>query len=137
MLEFNPDGSLKLTDDQIRDKELEKRSIVITREQISEKPAKAQIRIRFPEDIQNPDEIINFYNRIEDSQFRSVEHSISQADRRTFIIKVDQGAMLMYSLLNFMINCFKMRFEQDTRYKQNVIVKGIWANFGTGSFYSV
>jgi len=129
MLEFNPDGSLKLTAGQIRDQELEKRSIVITREQISAKPARAQIKMRFPEDIQNPDEIINFYNRIEDFQFKSVDHSISQVDKRTFIIKVDKGSMMMYRLLNFMIECFKMRFEQDIRYKGSVAVKGTWANF--------
>ena len=130
MLEFNPDGSLKLNASQAKDQELEKKSIIITREQISEKPAKAQVRIRFPEDIQNPDELVRFYNKIDDSQFSSVDHSISQADGRTFIIKVYQGSMLMYSLLNFMIECFKMRFEQDIRYEQKVIVKGIWANFG-------
>ena len=89
MLEFNPDGSLKLNASQAKDQELEKKSIIITREQISEKPAKAQIRIRFPEDVKNPDEIINFYYKIQDSQFKSVDHSISQFDKRTFLIKVD------------------------------------------------
>jgi len=129
MIEFNPDGSLKLSDGQIRNQEAEKRSIVITREQLSVKPAKARIVIRFPEDIPNPDEIINFYSRIDDSQFKSVSHSLSQIDSRTFAVKVDQGSMMMYSLLNFMVECFKMRFEQDIRYERSVLVKGTWANF--------
>jgi len=122
MLEFNPDGSLKLTAGQTRQSEIEKRSIVITKEQISEKPARAQLRIRFPEDVKNPDEIINFYHKIYDNQFRSVEHSISQFDGKTFIIKVDTGSMLMYGLLNFMTDCFRDRLAQ----KQNVVVKGSW-----------
>jgi len=129
MIEFNPDGSLKLTAGQAKEKELEQKSIVISREQISLKPARAQIRIQFPEDIPDPGEIMNFYDKIDDYQFRSVDHSIGMVDKRTFIIKVDQGSMMMYGLLNFMIECFKMRFEQDIRYKRNVIVRGAWANF--------
>jgi len=133
MLEFNPDGSLKLTDSQTREQELEKDSVIITREQISQKPAKVQIRIKFPEDIQNPDEILDFYHRIDCSRFASVAHSIGHANSRTFIIKVDEGSMLMYSLLNFMVEGFKMRFEQDLRNQRRVIVRGIWANFGNNS----
>ena len=134
MLEFNPDGSLKLSAVQLKDQEMEKISVVITREQISDKPAKAQLRIKFPEDVQSPNEILHFYSIIDDSQFDSVEHSISQIDSRTFIIKVDKGDMLMYSLLNFMVDCFKMKFEQDIRFKRSVVVKGIWGNFGKGYF---
>jgi len=133
MLEFNPDGSLKLTASQIKDQELEKSSIIITREQISVKPAVAQIRIRLPDDLNDSGEIMRFYDVIDDSQFKSVDHSISQIDGKTFVIKVDRGDMRMYSLLNFMIECFKMRFEQDIRYKRRVVVKGSWANFGKGS----
>jgi len=132
MLQFNPDGSLKLNASQTHDQELEKRSIVITKEQISVKPAIAQVRIKFPENVQNPNDIISFYNVIDDSQFKSVDHSIHQIDERTFLIKVDKGSMLMYNLLNFMIECFKMRFEQDIRYKRSVVVKGSWTNFGRG-----
>ena len=75
MLEFNPDGSLKLTSGQIKQNETEKKSVVITREQISVKPAKAQIRIRFPDGMDGIDELINFYYKIDDSEF-TTEHSI-------------------------------------------------------------
>jgi len=129
MLEFNPDGSIKLPDCQVKQNELEKGSIVITREQISVKPAVAQIRIRFPEDV-NPSEIVGFYNIIDCSEFRSVDHSISQADKRTFLIKVDKGSMLMYGLLNFVAECFKRHLSQKFG---NVIVKGFWANYGKAS----
>ena len=128
MLEFNPDGSLKLTAGQIQKQEIEKKSIVITREQISVKPAAAQVRIRFPEAVQNPGEIIKFYDIIDDSQFKSVNHSIQQIDEKTFLIKVDSGSMFMYSLLNFMVNCFRSKLSDDGR--NNVIVRGSWANFG-------
>ena len=122
MLDFNPDGSLKLSSDQTKQTELERHSIVITKEQISEKPAKAQIRIRFPEDIKNPEALIDFYHKIQDYQFRSVEHSIGQIDSRTLVVKVDRGSMLMYGLLNFMTDCFRDRLAE----RQKVVVKGSW-----------
>ena len=131
MLEFNPDGSIKLPECQIKQNELEGKSIVITREQISVKPAIAQIKIRFPEDVQNPGEIVRFYNIIDCSEFRSVDHSISQPDKRTFLIKVDKGSMLMYGLLNFLAECFKRHLSQ--KFGQSVVVKGFWANYGKGS----
>ena len=130
MLEYNPDGSLKLTSGQMGQQELEKQSIVITREQLSEKPAKAQIRISFPEDVKNPQGIIDFYNKIDCSQFREVSHEIYKLSDRTFVVKVDKGSMMMYTLLNFMMMCFKTKFEQESMYKQKVILKGKWANFG-------
>lgn len=127
MLEFNPDGSIKLTDSQQKQNDLEKSSIIISREQISVKPAQAQIRIKFP-DAQNAEDIINFYHKIDDSQFNSVEHSIHQIDDKTFVVKVDKGAMLMYGLLNFMAACFKSRFSNMLN--KNVIINGVWANYG-------
>ena len=130
MLEFNPDGSLKLSDVQNRQSELEKQSIVITREQLSEKPAKAQIRIAFPEDLSNPQEVIDFYHRTDNSQFSEVAHEIKQVNNRTFIIKVENGSMRMYSLLNFLMMCFKTKYEQASLDMQKVILKGRWANFG-------
>ena len=133
MLEFNPDGSLKLTLNQIKDQEVEKKSIIITREQISSKPAKADVKIKLPENFQNPEEIIKFYNVIDDYQFNSVEHSIQQIGDRTFLIKVDKGSMLMYELLNFMIECFKSKYE--TNGSHNVIIRGTWDNFGKGSCF--
>jgi hypothetical protein len=127
MLEFNPDGSIKLSDSQQKQNDLEKSSIIITREQLSVKPAQAQIRIKFPEYVR-PEEVIDFYHKIDDSQFNSVEHSIHQIDEKTFIVNVDKGAMLMYGLLNFMAACFKSRFSNMMN--KNVIIKGIWANYG-------
>jgi len=127
MLQFNPDGTLKLTDAQAKQNDIERNSIVITREQLNVKPAIAQIRIKLPADM-HPNEIVNFYHKIDDSQFRSVEHSIHQIDERTFLIKVDRGSMLMYGLLNFMIQCFKGRLSNNGC--NDVIVKGTWANYG-------
>ena len=123
MIEFNPDGSLKLTFGQIKQKEAENRSIIITKEQLGEKPAKAQIRIRFPEDVKNPQEITGFYHKIDASQFRSVDHSIEQIDGKTFVIKVDTGSMLMYGLLNLMTDCFRDRLAE----KGQVLVRGSWS----------
>ncbi|MFC1685484.1 hypothetical protein ACFLZZ_00495 [Nanoarchaeota archaeon] len=132
MLEFNSDGSLTLTPKQAFEKEKEEKSIVITREQLSEKPARAQIRIVFPEDLKNPEEVISFYNKIDDSQFSEVFHKIEKINNKTFVVKVEKGSMRMYSLLNFMMMCFKGKFERklDFRDKQEVILKGRWANFG-------
>jgi len=130
MIEFNPDGSLKLTSRQTQQKEIEEKSIIITREQISEKPAKAQVRITFPNDLENPEEIRSFYNKIDDSQFGGVFHKFEQVNRRSFLIKVEEGSMQMYSLLNFMMMCFKSKFENlsDLRNKQTVVLKGRWAH---------
>lgn len=128
MMEFNPDGSLKLTDNQIKQQEAEKNSIIITKEQISEKPAKAQIRIKFPNDLNHPEEIINFYHKIDYYQFRSVDHSISQIDKKTFVIKVDKGAMLMYNLLDFLVTCFRDKLSNGAGFNQGgVLVRGSWA----------
>ncbi|MBU2522870.1 MAG: hypothetical protein KKE23_01100 [Nanoarchaeota archaeon] len=128
MLQFNPDGSLKLTDGQIKQQETEKNSIIITKEQISEKPAKAQIRIRFPNDLQNPQEIINFYHKIDYYQFRSVDHSISQIDGKTFVIKVDKGSFLMYNLLDYITMCFRDKLSNGARFGEGgVLVRGSWA----------
>ena len=128
MLQFNPDGSLKLTDHQVKQNEAEKNSIIITKEQISEKPAKAQIRIRFPNDLQNPQEIINFYHKIDYYQFRSVDHSINQLDKRTFVIKVDQGSFLMYSLLDYLAMCFREKLSNGAGFNQGgVLVRGSWS----------
>jgi len=128
MLQFNPDGSLKLTDNQIKQQEAEKNSIIITKEQLSEKPAKAQIRIRFPNDLQHPEEITDFYHQIDYYQFRSVDHSISQLDKRTFIIRVDQGSFLMYSLLDYIAMCFREKLSHGADYnKGGVLVRGSWA----------
>ena len=127
MLEFNPDGSMKLTDKQVMQKEAEEQSVIITREQISVKPAKAQIRIKFPEE-GKVDNLISFYGKIEEGQFRSVEHSIEKIDEKTFIVKINKGSMLMYGLLNYLIGCFRSKLINSNCGK--IIVKGSWANYG-------
>jgi hypothetical protein len=132
MLEFNPDGTIKLPENQIRQQQLDRQSIVITREQISVKPARAQIRIKLPETMEN-ESLINFYSKIDDSEFKSVEHSIQKIDEHTFVIKVDKGAMLMYGLLNFLIDCFKSKLSNSGCNK--VIVRGMWAKYGNGSVF--
>ena len=124
MLQFNPDGSLKLTDSQLKQQELEKQSVTITKEQISEKPAIAQIRIRFPNTSFLSQDIINFYHKIDYYQFRSVDHSISQIDPKTFIIKVDKGSFLMYQLLDYVSTCFKERLSGQGH---RVLVRGSWS----------
>lgn len=126
MIEFNPDGSIKFSENQAKQNELEKQSIVIIREQISVKPAKAQLRVRFP-DNSGINELMNFYYKINDYQYRSVEHSIQSIDSRTFVVKVEQGSMLMYGLLNFIAECFKGKLSNDGK---KVIVRGSWANYG-------
>ena len=128
-MEFNPDGSLRRTAGQVQQDESEKRSLVITREQLSEKPAKAQIRIRFPVEVKNPEEVIRFYDTIDSGQFRSVDHELKQIDERTFVVRVDRGSMLMYGLLNFMVECFRDKYGQGLRYGQTAIVKGRWTVF--------
>jgi len=132
MFEFNPDGTLKLSSEQEFQKKIENESIVITREQLSVKPARAQIRIVFPKDLENPLEIINFYNKIDDSSFMEVAHKIEKVNNRTFIVKVENGSMRMYNLLNFILMCFKGKYERlsDFRNKQEVILRGSWVNFG-------
>ncbi len=132
MLEFNPDGSMKLTPKQMEEKEIEGKSIVITREQLSEKPAKAQIKIIFPEDLENPQEVRDFYDKIDYSEFGEVFHEFHKINDRTFTVVVSKGTMRMYSLLNLMAMCFKSKFEQlsDFRNQKKVILKGKWANFG-------
>lgn len=128
MLQFNPDGTLKLSGAQAAQVEAEKGSVIINREQISEKPARAQISVTFPEPIANRQEILDFYNKIDDRQFNEVRHELKWLGERTFIIKVEHGSMMMYSLLNFMMMCFKSRCENH--YGKKVVLKGRWASFG-------
>jgi len=128
MLEFNPDGTLRLSGVQTAQVEAERHSVVISREQISEKPAKAQISVTFPEAVSNKQEVLDFYNKIDDSQFNEVSHEFKWLSDRTFIIKVERGSMMMYSLLNFIMMCFKSRCENH--YGKKVVLKGRWASFG-------
>ncbi len=122
-LQFNPDGSLKLTPEQRYEKEKENQGIVITREQISIKPAKAQIRIRFPERIENPRKVLMLSDNLSREISSDAIHKIEQINEQTFIIKIDNGSFSMYTTLDFLIRGFKEALSVDNK---NIIIKGTW-----------
>jgi len=125
-VEFNEDGSIKLPQNILAMKEKEKNSIILRRVQIStNNPAIANLRIEFPEDVKNPNEIISYYNEIKDRKYPSVDHIIKQTDKKTFIIEVNQGTTFMYSSLDYLLKCFKSKLELE----KNVVVKGTWDKF--------
>lgn len=123
-LQFNPDGSLKLNEEQSYEKEREKQSIVITKEQISTKPAKAQIRIRFPSKVENPRKVLMLYNNLSREMPSDAIHKIEQINEQTFIIKIDNGSWSMYSTLDFLVRGFKEALNID--YPNRIIIKGAW-----------
>lgn len=124
-LQFNSDGSLKLTGKQGYEKEREKRSVVLTREQISIKPARAQIRIRFPERVENPKRVVMLYENLSREISSDALHKIEQINEQTFIIKIDSGSWSMYSTLDFLIREFKEALSID--YQNRIIINGTWA----------
>lgn len=124
-LQFNPDGSLKLTKEQSYEKEREKQSIIITREQISTKPAKARIRIRFPEKVENPRKVFMLYSNLSREMSSDAMHKIEQINEQTFIIKVENGSWSMYTALDFFVRGFKEALSVDSR--NRIILKGAWA----------
>lgn len=126
-LQFNPDGSLKLNEKQIYEKEREEQSIVITREQISTKPAKAQIRIRFPEKVENPRKVFMLYDNLSREISSDAIHKIQQINEQTFIIKIDNGSWSMYSTLDSFVRGFKDALSIDSH--KIIIIKGAWAGF--------
>jgi hypothetical protein len=126
-LQFNPDGSLKLTQEQSYEKEREKQSIVITKEQISTKPAKAQIRIRFPEKVENTKKVFMLYDNLSREISSDAMHKIEQINEQTFIIKVDQGSWSMYTTLDFLVRGFKEALSINNPNK--IIIKGAWEGF--------
>lgn len=126
-LQFNPDGSLKLTEGQSYEKEKEKQSILITREQISIKPAKAQIRIRFPERVENPRKVFMLYDNLSREISSDAMHKIEQTNEQTFIIKIDSGSWSMYTTLDFLARGFKEALSVDDR--NRILIKGTWAGF--------
>jgi hypothetical protein len=126
-LQFNPDGSLKLTKEQSYEKEREKESIVITREQISTKPAKAQIRIRFPEKVENTKKVFMLYNNLSREISSDAMHKIEQLNEQTFVIKIDNGSWSMYTTLDFLVRGFKEALSINNSNK--IIIKGSWAGF--------
>ena len=125
-VQFNEDGSLKIPEHLLKSKQKEKESIVIRRVQVNRNnPAIAHLRIEFPEDIDNPKEIVAYYNEIKDKRFSSVDHNLRQSDKRTFIIEVKNGTKYMYSLLDYLLQCFESKLGRD----KSVIVKGNWDKF--------
>ena len=126
-LQFNPDGSLKLTEEQSYEKEREKQSIIITREQISTKPAKAQIRIRFPEKVENSRKVFMLYDNLSREISSDAIHKIEQTNEQTFIIKINEGSWSMYTTLDFLVRGFKEALGMDSRNK--IIIKGAWEVF--------
>jgi hypothetical protein len=126
-LQFNPDGSLKLTEEQSYEKEREKQSIIITREQISTKPAKAQIRIRFPEKVENPRKVFMLYDNLSREISSDAMHKIEQINEQTFIIKIDNGSWSMYTTLDFLVRGFKEALSINNQ--SRIILKGAWAGF--------
>ncbi len=124
--EFNKDGSLKLPEELIKNKQEESNSIVLRRIQINTNhPAIAQVRIEFPRDVENPEKIINYYKQIKDERFKSVDHTMKRVDKRTFVIEVKRGSKFMYSLLEYLIECF----EDKLKNKNKVIITGVWDKF--------
>lgn len=122
-LQFNSDGSLKLNEKQSYEKEREKQSIVITREQISTKPAKAQIRIRFPQKVENTKKVFMLYENLSREFSSDAMHKIEQINDQTFIIGIDNGSWSMYSTLDFLVRGFKEALSIDN---SNIIIKGAW-----------
>jgi hypothetical protein len=126
-LQFNPDGSLKLTQEESYEKEREKQSIVITREQISTNPAKAQIRIRFPQRVENPRKVFMLYDNLSREISSDAMHKMQQLNEQTFIIKIENGSLSMYTTLDFLVRGFKEALSIDSR--NRILIKGAWAGF--------
>jgi|TARA_Y100000310_G_C20673179_1_gene811413 DNA helicase-4 len=125
-IQFNEDGSIKLPEHILKSKQMEKESIVLRRVQINRNnPAIAHLRIEFPDDVSNQKEILDYYEEIRDKRFPSVDHAIKKVDKRTFIIEVKNGTKYMYSLLDYLLECFEFKFKQN----KSVIVRGNWDKF--------
>ncbi len=127
-MRFNEDGSIKIPELILKSKQEEKESIVLRRVQINRNnPAIAHLRIEFPEDIKNPKEITSYYDEIRDKRYLSVEHNIKQIDKRTFIVEVRNGSKYMYSLLDYLLECFESKLGKD----KSVVVRGSWDKFSS------
>ncbi|MBS3155406.1 hypothetical protein J4404_02820 [Candidatus Woesearchaeota archaeon] len=125
-IHFNEDGSIKIPEHMLKNKQKEKESIVLRRVQINtNNPAIAHLRIEFPEDITNSKEILDYYEEIKDRRFPSVDHSIKKLDKRTFVIEVKNGTKYMYSLLDYLLACFESKLKRN----KSVIVRGNWDKF--------
>lgn len=125
--QFNDDGSIKLPPHILKNKQREKESIVLRRVQINtNNPAIAHLRIEFPDDLNNSKDVLDYYEEIRDKRFLSVDHTIKKIDQRTFIIEVKNGTRYMYSLLDYLLECFKSKLEKE----KSVVVRGNWDKFG-------
>jgi len=131
-IQFNEDGSLKIPERILKDKQKEKESIILRRVQINiNNPAIAHLRIEFPEDINNSKEILEYYDEVRDRRFPSVNHDIKKVDNRTFIIEVNNGTEYEYSLLDYLMECFKDKLGRD----KSVIVRGCWDKFDSDLYF--
>ena len=125
-MEFNEDRNIIYPEHVLKNKQKEKESIILRRVQINRNnPAIAHLKIEFPEEIKNPQDIMDYYDEIGDRQFPSVEHNIKQTNKRTFVIEVNKGTKYMYSLLDHLIECFESKLGKE----KSVIVKGSWDKF--------
>ena len=120
-LEFNRDGSLKISKELIKSKQIERESIVLRRVQVNiNNPAIAQVRIEYPKDIENPRKIIDYYKQIRNKRFQTVGHTIRRIDKKTFVIEVRNGTKYMYSSLEYLIKCFESKLKTEN----NIIITG-------------
>ncbi len=125
-IQFNEDGSIKMPEYMLKAKQKEKKSIILRRVQINRNnPAIAHLRIELPEEINNSQEILEYYDEIKDRKFPSVSHNIQKIDNKTIVIEVNEGSKCMYSLLDYLIDCFKYKLERT----KPVVVKGCWDKF--------
>jgi len=126
MIQFNEDGSLKIPEHMLKDKQKEKESIILRRVQINRNnPAIAHLRIEIPEGTNISNEILKYYKEIEGKKFPSVNHNIKRVDNQTIIIEVKEGSWKMYSLLDYLIDYFKHKLEKN----ESVVVRGSWDKF--------
>jgi hypothetical protein len=130
-IKYNEDGSIIWPKNLLKNKLKEKESIVLRRFQVNtNNPAIAQLRIEFPKEIENPQEILDYYNEIKKGQFPSVDHHIFMYDKKTIIIEVKNGSMCMYSCLDYLLNRFKKRLEL----KNDVLIRGNWDKFDSSKY---
>jgi hypothetical protein len=127
---FNADGSLKLPTHISEQRQRERSSIILRKVQISTRPAVAHIKIEFPDSVYNPQRVMHFYNYIKNWKYPEVDHTIRQADDKTFVIEVKKGSFKMYSLLDYLIERFREELSKD----KNVVVKGSWESYESREF---
>ena len=123
-LQFNPDGTLKISEEMQSEKDREKDCIIITKEQISVKPAKAQIKIRFPEKVESPGKVLMLYDNLSREISSDAMHRMEQTNEQTFAVKIYNGSMTMYSTLDSLAYGFKEALSAGN--SNGVIIKGAW-----------